>query len=230
MHSSSQVRCGRVQHLLLGLIVGIALASLVAALITVQLIGRERQRALEAATEVQQQRELAEAAEQKLAAQLDHELQLQNQLAAATARAEQADRHTDSEKAGAEIAKLRMERAKMQKEINERNEQLRGLLEESPHSFDPDGLRRHLPRVPVVKQVGKVTSFADNLVVTDLGTDNGVELGHVLQVYRTEPEVQYLGTLMISRVETHRAAGEFKPANKNLVIKVGDSVDTKILR
>jgi hypothetical protein len=86
------------------------------------------------------------------------------------------------------------------------------------------------PRIPTVEQVGKVTSVAENLAVISLGSDHGLEIGHILQVYRTAPDVQYLGTLTVNKVETHRAAGLFQPSSRNMVVKVGDTVDTKILR
>ncbi len=77
---------------------------------------------------------------------------------------------------------------------------------------------------------GKVTSVADNLAVFSLGSDHGVEVGQVLQVYRTTPVAQYLGTLTITRAETHRALGMFQPAGRNASIQVGDTVDSKIVR
>jgi hypothetical protein len=84
------------------------------------------------------------------------------------------------------------------------------------------------PRVPSVDEKGQVTSVADNLAVISLGSDHGIEPGHILQVYRLLPAPQYLGTLTISRAETHRAVGLFQPAGRNMVVKVGDTVDTKI--
>jgi hypothetical protein len=325
MRLTSRVRSGRVRHLLLGLIAGIALASLVAAVIAMQLIGHERQRALAAMTEAEQQRELAEVANKNLTDQADRELQLKKQLADAAARAELANIRLDSAKADAEIAKLRNESAKMQQELNERNERIRleeqrlnaaklivEVKEKLARTRDPlnqlpqtvtagvvsvvgnrvgidlgldnrlrvghilhvmrakpelqylgtlqltnveqsrafgfftpekqgdaiqpgDEARIELsqgsqPRIPAVEQIGKVTAVEDHLAVISLGSEHGLEAGHILQVYRTMPNVQYLGTLTINRVETHRAVGIFEPAGKDSTIKVGDTVDTKIIR
>ncbi len=84
------------------------------------------------------------------------------------------------------------------------------------------------PRVPTVDETGRITDVADNFAVISLGSDHGLEPGHILQVYRTSPAPQYLGTFIVQRAETHRAVGVFQPIGRNAIVKVGDSVNTKI--
>lgn len=121
-----------------------------------------------------------------------------------------------------EIEEKKVELNNLQRQIAEMKAELNRL----------GGLRdraiANKPRVPAVDEKGKVTSVADNLAVISLGSDHGIEAGHILQVYRLLPAPQYLGTLTISRAETHRSVGLFQPAGRNMVVQVGDTVDTKI--
>ncbi len=85
-------------------------------------------------------------------------------------------------------------------------------------------------RVPSVETAGRVTGVSGNLASISLGSDNGIEQGHVLQVYRIGANPLYLGTLMVTRTEPHRAVGIFEPAARGRTIAVDDRVDTRILR
>src|SRR5262249_10243928 len=76
---------------------------------------------------------------------------------------------------------------------------------------------------------GQVTGVADNLVTVSLGSDHGLSIGTILQAYRLSPDPQYLGTVTITNVETHRAAGRFTPAVRNAKVMKGDTVDTKVI-
>lgn len=85
-------------------------------------------------------------------------------------------------------------------------------------------------RIPSVETSGRVTGVSGNLAAISLGSDNGIEQGHVLQVYRMGANPLYLGTLTVTRTEPHRAVGTFEPAARGRVIAVDDRVDTRILR
>jgi hypothetical protein len=123
-----------------------------------------------------------------------------------------------------EIEEKKVELANLTRQVGEMKAELQSLGALKPKTA---GMK---PRVPSVEQKGEVTSVAENLAVISLGSDHGIEIGHILQVFRTTPEPQFLGTLTINRTETHRAVGNFQPAGRNMTIKVGDKVDTKILR
>ena len=72
-----------------------------------------------------------------------------------------------------------------------------------------------------------------NLAQISLGSDNGIEQGHILQVYRLgarASDAVYLGTLTITRTNPHEAVGTFEPAGRGKTIAKGDRVDTRILR
>jgi hypothetical protein len=83
-------------------------------------------------------------------------------------------------------------------------------------------------KIAPVEVKGQVTAVADNLVTVSLGSDHGLSVGTVLQVYRLSPEPLYLGTVTITNLETHRAAGRFTPAVKQATVMKGDTVDTRV--
>lgn len=141
-----------------------------------------------------------------------------NLLAKATFSGIRADlTEKEIEEKKVELSNLNRQVAEMKAELN----RLGGLRERA---------MANKPRVPAVDEKGTVTSVADNLAVISLGSDHGIEPGHILQVYRTNPTPQYLGTLTINRTETHRAVGLFQPTGRNATVQVGDTVDTKVLR
>jgi hypothetical protein len=90
------------------------------------------------------------------------------------------------------------------------------------------------PRLPSIETSGEVTGIAaGNLAQISLGSDNGMEPGHILQVYRLGAKASdsiYLGTLTITRTQPHAAVGTFEPAGRGKTINKGDKVDTRIVR
>jgi hypothetical protein len=92
------------------------------------------------------------------------------------------------------------------------------------------GANPNAGRIPSIDTTGRVTSASGTIAVVSLGSDNGLEVGHVLQAYRTEPNALYLGQITLTKVEPHRAVGYFKPASAGMTIAVNDTVDTKVLR
>jgi prefoldin subunit 5 len=157
----------------------------------------------------------------QLAQKNDRVARLESDLANLSAKEKYASIRADiTEK---EIEEKKVELANLNRQIGELRAELQSL---GALKSKVAGMK---PRVPTVEQVGKVTSVADNLAVISLGSDHGLEVGHILQVYRTVPSAQYLGTLTINKTETHRAVGLFQPSGRN-VVKVGDTVDTKIIR
>lgn len=87
----------------------------------------------------------------------------------------------------------------------------------------------NIPRVPSIDTRGRVTQTDGTHAVISLGSDNGIERGHVLQVFRLNPPL-HLGTLTITKANAHEAVGDFQPSERGRRIAVGDQVDTKIAR
>jgi len=113
--------------------------------------------------------------------------------------------------------------------IQRRYEELRARQPAGGAGADPNP-----PRRPSIETNGEVSGISGNLAQITLGSDNGIERGHILQVYR--PDLKnpanslYLGTLTVDRTQPHAAVGTFEPAGRGKMIQKGDKVDTRILR
>ncbi|MBM79718.1 MAG: hypothetical protein CMJ78_03880 [Planctomycetaceae bacterium] len=73
----------------------------------------------------------------------------------------------------------------------------------------------------------------NDLIAFSLGSDDGIQLGHGLSVYRTGDKQQgrrpkYLGEIKVVHVTPDRAVGEVVLKAKNGVIEKGDNVTTKL--
>lgn len=129
--------------------------------------------------------------------------------------------------------KLRSERLERENsQLNESLATMRRRFEELRAQAGPvrGGAQPNQPRVPTVETTGQITSADGNIAVASLGSDNGIEKGHILQVYRMSPNPIYLGTMTVTEAHAHRSVGIFEPAGRGKSIAKGDTVDTKILR
>jgi hypothetical protein len=93
------------------------------------------------------------------------------------------------------------------------------------------GAQENPPRLPTVETTGRVTEVSGQFASVSLGSDNGIEKGHILQVYRLGRGINdalYLGTLTITNVRPHEAVGVFEPSARGRTVSVNDTVDTKI--
>jgi hypothetical protein len=89
------------------------------------------------------------------------------------------------------------------------------------HGLRPDTLVSHIP--PKVE--GVVTDVSDkDLVEISIGADDGLKVGHALDVYRNN---QYLGRIEIRRTSPDRAVGRVMKELQRGQIKRGDRVTTK---
>jgi hypothetical protein len=109
---------------------------------------------------------------------------------------------------------------------NERKAQLekqvanaRLLLQQSGLSIDS------LPRDSVPKVSGVVTAVADNSVEVSLGGDDGLQMGHELDVYRDD---QYLGRVRVVNVKADKAVAVVIREFVRGVIQRGDRVATRL--
>ena len=109
---------------------------------------------------------------------------------------------------------------------NERKAQLekqvanaRLLLQQSGLSIDS------LPRDSVPKVSGVITAVADNSVEVSLGGDDGLQMGHELDVYRDD---QYLGRVRVVNVKPDKAVAVVIREFVRGVIQRGDRVATRL--
>jgi len=109
---------------------------------------------------------------------------------------------------------------------NERKAQLekqvanaRLLLQQSGLSVDS------LPRDSVPTVSGVVTAVADNSVEVSLGGDDGLQMGHELDVYRDD---QYLGRVRVVNVKPDKAVAVVIREFVRGVIQRGDRVATRL--
>jgi predicted nucleic acid-binding Zn-ribbon protein len=72
---------------------------------------------------------------------------------------------------------------------------------------------------------GEITSISNNLVEVSVGKDDGIRIGHTLDVYRGG---QYLGRLKVTRSEDDRAIAEVLPSYQKGMMRAGDRVDSRL--
>ena len=109
---------------------------------------------------------------------------------------------------------------------NERKAQLekqvanaRLLLKQSGLSIDS------LPKDRVASMSGVVVAVADDSVEVSLGGDDGVQMGHELEIYRND---QYLGRVRVVSVKPDKAIAVIIKAFLRGTIQRGDRVATRL--
>ena len=140
-------------------------------------------------------------------------------------RTEQGKVDDQVKKAGELAAKLHesesfLEIAKERKaQLEEQVKNARTLLRQQGLSIDSPP-RDVLPAID-----GLVTAVADDAVELSLGGDDGLQMGHELEVYR---EGQYVGRVRVVSVKPDRAfAVVIKPFSRG-IIQRGDRVATRL--
>jgi len=89
------------------------------------------------------------------------------------------------------------------------------------NGLTPDSLVSHIP--PKVE--GEVTDVSDkDLLEISIGADDGLKVGHSLDVYRG---TQYLGRIVVKKTSPDRAVGQVMKELQRGQIKRGDRVTTK---
>ena len=84
-------------------------------------------------------------------------------------------------------------------------------------------------KIPPPEQVRGTVKIVDgNLATISLGSDAGVNKDHILFLFRLSPEPRYLGKLTILSTTPFEAVGRIEPASRNIQIKPGDEVASKI--
>lgn len=110
--------------------------------------------------------------------------------------------------------------------LGERNIQLAEQLASADLVLNRHGLHRDLPVdgiPPLLK--GKVLAIdRDDMVEVSLGTDDGLRVGHTLEVFRGS---KYLGRLQVMAASTDRAVAKVIPGFKKGIIQKDDDVATR---
>ncbi len=108
----------------------------------------------------------------------------------------------------------------------ERKEQLeqqvanaRDLLQQSGLTLDS------LPKDRVPPLDGDVIAVASNSIQVSLGSDDGLQVGHTLEVYRSG---QYVGRAVVRSVKSDRAIAELVREYSRGIVQRGDKVTTKL--
>ena len=99
-----------------------------------------------------------------------------------------------------------------------------GVGNENNLAKDPNA-----PNPPSNHVKGKIESVDTKdrtLVQISLGTDQGIQLNHTLEVYRVDPP-QYLGRIRIVDAKEHAAAGKLTTGNR-IPLQVGDIVASSL--
>ena len=85
---------------------------------------------------------------------------------------------------------------------------------------------------PVVEGLVTATKSSDRgktfLVEISIGEDDGLKVGHKLDVSRNKGKAKFLGTIVITRVNADNAVGILEPDTKNGIIEKGDHVSTQL--
>lgn len=109
---------------------------------------------------------------------------------------------------------------------NERKTQLEKQVANARLLLKQYGLAiESLPRDHVPSIDGVVSAVADDSVEVTLGGDDGVQMGHFLEVWRDD---QYLGRVVVISVKSDRAVGRIVPEFRRGVIQPGDRVATRL--
>ncbi len=126
---------------------------------------------------------------------------------------------------GAELAaKLHQSESELAM-ASERKEQLEQQVSDARQMLQQNGLSLQRPKniIPVVD--GVVTAVSDNLVEVSIGSDDGLQKGHELEVFRAD---QYLGRLKVVSVTPDRAVVRIMKDYARGIVQRGDRVATKL--
>jgi TolA-binding protein len=110
--------------------------------------------------------------------------------------------------------------------LEERRIQLASQLASANLVLDRHGLDKDMSVDGIPPMIrGKVLAInRDNLVEVSLGTDDGLRIGHTLEVFRGS---KYLGRVEVLQTATDRAVGKIVPGFKKGVIQKDDDVATR---
>jgi hypothetical protein len=163
--------------------------------------------------EVENLNKIAQAREQKIS-EIDRQMDKLRQEAV-QARVEAGQARERSELMQRQIETLTRENAQLRQS---------GASPTRPQQGQPTTVQK--PTEDIRGTIQQVTS--DGLARMTPGSDAGVKVGDVLQIFRTQPKAEYLGTIQILQATPHEAVGRLQGAKRGQV-KAGDTVAADIL-
>lgn len=110
--------------------------------------------------------------------------------------------------------------------LTERGLQLAQQLASANLVLDRHGLNKDMPVDDIPPMLrGKVLAInRDNMIEVSLGTDDGLRVGHTLEVFRGS---KYLGRVEVLHTTTDRAVGKIVPGFRKGIIQKDDDVATR---
>lgn len=110
--------------------------------------------------------------------------------------------------------------------LEERRLQLAEQLASAELVLKRHGLDKDMPvdNIPPMLRGKVLAAGRDDLVEISLGTDDGLRIGHTLEVFRGS---KYLGRVEVLRTTTDRAVGKIVPGFKKGIIQKDDDVATR---
>ena len=115
------------------------------------------------------------------------------------------------------------------KRVSGRREILRTQLSRAKLVLDRNGLDENTPIDNIPPELdGVVTAVRDtNLVEVSLGSDEGIQAGHKLDIYRQDGS--YIGRVVVTDTVSDRSVARIVPEYRQGVIRIGDRVATQLL-
>ena len=119
--------------------------------------------------------------------------------------------------------------AGVERNLKEREAQLIGEISKYKRVSDVLGVNPSMPVEAIAPPLdGIVTAVGDkNLIEVSLGSDDGLRVGHRIEVFRDN---NYLGSAVVLKTDPDRAVAQVDDKSQRGLIKVRDRVATKLSR
>ena len=119
--------------------------------------------------------------------------------------------------------------AGVERNLKEREAQLIGEISKYKRVTDVLGVNPSMPVEMIAPPLdGIVTAVGDkNLIEVSLGSDDGLRVGHRVEVFRDN---NYLGSALVLKTDPDRAVAQMDEKSQRGLIKVSDRVATKLTR
>jgi hypothetical protein len=119
--------------------------------------------------------------------------------------------------------------AGVERNLKEREGQLIGEISKYKRVTDVLGVNPSMPVEMIAPPLeGIVTAVGDkNLIEVSLGSDDGLRVGHRVEVFRDN---NYLGSALVLKTDPDRAVAQMDEKSQRGLIKVQDRVATKLTR
>ncbi len=109
--------------------------------------------------------------------------------------------------------------------LEQNSQDLSSLLAQQQQAMKHAGITVNTPtdHIPTPLE-GVVTRREDDFIAVSLGTDDGLRVGHSLDVYRND---RYVGRATVTRAEDNMSAARLIPEYQRTLVREGDYVTTK---